>query len=334
MNFQVWLSHKCPERKNIPASIEQVREILELTKKGMVVKKWKESIHDDRKKEMNGNMSEEKQGDKRESIKSVGGDKSSSKESLNDDDNNGVSINLKDTKKEELEIQINGIKSVGIDTSDKKESEEVKKDKNEGEKSSENDKTETNKYSMEVSHDLINSMRIDHVDVVIFCTGFEHSLPFLTADCGVSVVSKQVVSPLYKDLICLGRQTLSFIGLHQHGTIPLFEAQAKFLRAFYEETFKIPPYGKELLEMVEKDDENKMLRGVDVVKKPLCILSYQWQYMNDLARMAGFEKVHERFERLFYEVQEQRKLSQSTYQDKEYELAPDGFYAEKKKSID
>lgn len=253
---KVWLCNK-GSKKNIPDSIQQCKELIEFTKKGVIVRKW-EDINE-------------------------------GKENISTESSTG---NIDD----------------------------IKKDGN-VEKKKESDEKEMKESDV---------VRIEEVDLVLFCTGYDYSFPFLNADCGVSVISTGMVGPLYKDLICLGRQSLSFIGLHLHGVSLLLEYQVKFLKAFYEGKFTIPPFGKELLELVEQDAEKKRSKDVNVDEKPLCIPFYQFEYMNDLAGMAGFEKLHGRYEIHFRELEKQRQISHVNYKKIEYEIGSDGYFVEKK----
>lgn len=177
--------------------------------------------------------------------------------------------------------------------------------------------------------------RVCEVDVVIFCTGFSFSFPFLNADCGVCVSSQETVDPLYKGLICLGNQSLCFIGL-QNRILPflLFEQQAKFLKSFYEGKFKIPKYGRELLDMVRKDEEAMEKYGINIVLYKYQMADYQWLYIDELAEMAGFETIPRIYEKLYKLVAKSRKESLFEYKDIEYEMGADDFWVRSQKKFD
>ena len=313
----MWLSHKSEDKISIPESIEQVREVVEFVKKEVVVKKWmKYELTEEASQggKVNSSMKEMK----KEAMKEYGA--SEKVDAVNGHGNSEK--NGDEAVKREISENGNGDKKEGsMDEASKTngvEESEAKREENSG-------KTGT---LDEMADDTL--MRLEDVDVVIFCTGYSYSFPFLNADCGVSVVCKGVVAPLYKDLICIGKQTLSFIGINTYGTNLLFECQAKFLRRFYEETFKIPRYGKEILEIGKKDEEEKKLHHVDVLYNPHRVPFFQWQYMRELASIADFEPIHDRFEKVFNDTWEQRVLAQDKYQDINFELGPDGYFVEKK----
>ena len=171
------------------------------------------------------------------------------------------------------------------------------------------------------------AQRVCGIDVILFCTGFSFSLPFLSADCGVSVVSSEGLSPLLKDMICPSRQSLAFVGV-QNRIIPfnMFEQQVKFLRLFYQGSIDLPKHGKELVEMMRKDDEVKKSYGVDVDSNRYQLSQYQWPYLDHLAELGGFEKIPRRIERLYRDLVVERSKSLFGYKETEYQMGPDGFY--------
>ena len=210
---------------------------------------------------------------------------------------------------------------------EKKEKENIKKEEKTEDATSElNGVARAGGLSTSGHEEAEELLTIDKVDAIICCTGYRHSFPFLSADCGVSVVSEGVVAPLFKDTVCMGRQNLAFIGLHLYGSWLLFEYQAKFLVAFYEGKFRIPGYGKELLAWVAEDDEKKKKNEIDVERKPFCTPFYQYEIMRQLASLASLDAVPEGQEKLFREIEDERTISQTSYKDIEYELAAGGFY--------
>ncbi|XP_018337440.1 PREDICTED: senecionine N-oxygenase-like, partial [Trachymyrmex septentrionalis] len=52
----------------------------------------------------------------------------------------------------------------------------------------------------------------EQVDVVFYCTGYKYSFPFLAESCGVRVDSN-MVTHLWKHLVCIENPTLALIGL-------------------------------------------------------------------------------------------------------------------------
>lgn len=48
--------------------------------------------------------------------------------------------------------------------------------------------------------------------VILYCTGYKYTFPFLSMDCGISV-DDNYVQPLYKHCININRPTMALIGL-------------------------------------------------------------------------------------------------------------------------
>ena len=171
-------------------------------------------------------------------------------------------------------------------------------------------------------------LTLDDIDVIILCTGYQYSFPFLSADCGVSVLKPDLLSPLYKDTISLSRQTLGFIGVAKYGISILFEYQARFLKAFYEEKFKRPPYGKELFMLIEKDNKKKKTNDVDVENTPFNIPYYQFKLCNEIALEGDFEPLHEKFEIFFRQVLMKKYASETNFRNSNYEINSKGEFVQ------
>lgn len=48
--------------------------------------------------------------------------------------------------------------------------------------------------------------------VIVYCTGYKHTFPFLSIDCGISV-DDNYVQPLYKHCININHPTMALIGV-------------------------------------------------------------------------------------------------------------------------
>ncbi|ESO04646.1 hypothetical protein HELRODRAFT_78719 [Helobdella robusta] len=174
-----------------------------------------------------------------------------------------------------------------------------------------------------------NVRSIDNIDCIICCTGYLYSYPFLGSDSGVAVLGPAHVGPLYKDLISVRRPSLAFPGL-QSSIIPfpLTECQAKFLKAHLSGKVKFPKTGKELDEVLSRDVEAKRASGVNIESDPHRTGVWQWQYMNELAALAGFEPPPSYYPALHAAVIKDRKESLQNYKSKEYKINEDGTFYE------
>ncbi|KAG0706008.1 Flavin-containing monooxygenase FMO GS-OX-like 8 [Chionoecetes opilio] len=71
-------------------------------------------------------------------------------------------------------------------------------------------------------------------DVVLYCTGYEYTFPFLSEECGVSV-EDNIVKPLYKHLIHTAFPSMAFIGIPFHIVAFLlfdFQVCSSYFRTF------------------------------------------------------------------------------------------------------
>ena len=339
------------ENLKIPDSIEQIGEVLEFTKKGVICQKSGPF----KPNELSSKDNDKNDGNEKKDSGESSGDEEEPKKNFSEnkiDDmvrkiSRGLSINndkkgskhgSSSSSDNESEDKKDGDKQNKSDdesssTVVKKNKKKNKRNVSESSESSDNDQN-PNKTKENDSEEKVESITIEQIDAVIFCSGYDYSFSFLSADCGVAVISDKVVGPLYKDMICIGKQTLSFVGINTSGTSFLFESQAKFLKAFYEEKIKIPPYGSELLSMIRKDDKKKISKKVDIVHRPLQIKFYQWKYMKNLASIAGFEPVDEKYEKLFKESCELARENYAKYRKTNFVLGSDGFYEAKIKEED
>lgn len=66
-------------------------------------------------------------------------------------------------------------------------------------------------------------------DIILFCTGYEFTFPFLSDDCGITV-ENNVVKPLYKHIINTTHPSMGLIGIpFQICPFPLFDFQVSKL---------------------------------------------------------------------------------------------------------
>ncbi|XP_014236219.1 flavin-containing monooxygenase FMO GS-OX-like 4 [Trichogramma pretiosum] len=119
-------------------------------------------------------------------------------------------------------------------------------------------------------------------DVLMLCTGYKFSYPFLDDNCGISV-DDNYVSPLYKHLINITRPTMCFIGIPTVVVpFPMFHMQVQYFLSVLK--------GKRL---PSKDDQiadsNSSIANGTVAKRHAHKLSHnQWAYNDDLAQDGQF----------------------------------------------
>ncbi|MPC17831.1 Flavin-containing monooxygenase FMO GS-OX-like 4 [Portunus trituberculatus] len=77
-------------------------------------------------------------------------------------------------------------------------------------------------------------------DVLLCCTGYEFTFPFLSEECGVTV-ENNIVKPLYKHLIHTAFPTMAFVGIpFQIVPFPLFDVQVQFFLSSLKQDITLP----------------------------------------------------------------------------------------------
>ena len=98
------------------------------------------------------------------------------------------------------------------------------------------------------------------VDVILFCTGYKISFPFLDNDCNIQVRNNRVTH-LYKHIFSTKYPTLSFIGLcFKFCVFPHFSLQAQYIAAVLSERKKLPTE-EEMNADEEKDFQERLSFG-------------------------------------------------------------------------
>ena len=95
------------------------------------------------------------------------------------------------------------------------------------------------------------------VDVILLCTGYEYSFPFLTKECHVTVKDKRV-SPLYKHVVHTGFPNLFFIGLPSVNiSFVTMYSQVNFALAVLDRSYRLP--SRDEMDLDAKQDLQKRL---------------------------------------------------------------------------
>lgn len=127
--------------------------------------------------------------------------------------------------------------------------------------------------------------------VILYCTGYQYTFPFLSIDCGLSV-DDNCVEPLYKHCININRPTLAIIGLPNF-VCPnqMFDIQARFCLTFISGRQQFP--SKEaMLEDLENDrriqyDERKLSKK----KFHFLGVGYLEGYYDSLSKIANIDPI-------------------------------------------
>ncbi|XP_042355421.1 flavin-containing monooxygenase FMO GS-OX-like 2 [Plectropomus leopardus] len=159
-------------------------------------------------------------------------------------------------------------------------------------------------------------------DVLMFCTGYNFSFPFLdTSQLGLQV-QDHLVSPLYRFLMPPAFPSLFFIGICKTVCpFPHFNCQVQFALSVLDGSVSLPS-AAQMEEEVRRELREKEERGV--LQRHLLILDQdQWDYHQTLARTAGFPPLPPVVRSLYEEVWRQRRLHPENYRRLNYRLVDD-----------
>ncbi|XP_042877642.1 flavin-containing monooxygenase FMO GS-OX-like 4 [Penaeus japonicus] len=155
-------------------------------------------------------------------------------------------------------------------------------------------------------------------DIILYCTGYEYTFPFLDPECGVRVEGNQV-KPLYKHMINCDFPSMAFLGIPvQICPFPMFDFQVRFFLQVL--TGKLPlPSAEEMKAEVEREVEERLSNGVESRHfHNMSIL--QWEYTRDMAALAGIHATKPVVEKLFTAVREMRNQALMTYKENKYRI--------------
>lgn len=126
--------------------------------------------------------------------------------------------------------------------------------------------------------------------VILYCTGYSHSFPFLSTDCGVAV-EENYVSPLHYHCIAINKPTLAFIGLpFVVCNNQMFDLQVRFCLKFFTQLKRLPSRA-EMIEQHEAEMAERWSRGIVKRKAHMMGFDVQEKYFHDLATVATIEPV-------------------------------------------
>lgn len=156
-------------------------------------------------------------------------------------------------------------------------------------------------------------------DVLMFCTGYNFSFPFLDSSQLGLEVDDHVVAPLYRFLLPPAFPSLFFIGLCKIiCPFPHFDCQVRFALAVLDGSVTLPPRAQ-MEDEARQYQQETMNRGVE--RRHLLVLDQdQWEYCEILARSARFPPLDPVIRDLYEEVGRQRKIHPENYRQINYRL--------------
>ncbi|XP_024082101.1 senecionine N-oxygenase-like isoform X1 [Cimex lectularius] len=150
------------------------------------------------------------------------------------------------------------------------------------------------------------------VDVIMYCTGYYYSFPFLHQSCGVKV-KDNYITPLYKHMININHPTMVFIGIPYRTVIfPMFEIQIRsFLNMLKNDNF---PSKDEMLQDMAKRERTIEDQGFPK-KRCHMIADYVRRYFQEVAEMGKVEPIPDVIFDIFERASAKRKNHLLTYRN-------------------
>ena len=135
-------------------------------------------------------------------------------------------------------------------------------------------------------------------DVIIYCTGYKYSFPFLSVDCGIGVAGN-CVEPIFKHCLNINRPTMGFIGLPNF-ICPnqMFDLQTRFCLTFITGRKASPPK-QEMIEDLRRETAKREARGVFKNKAHYMGPGVQDVYYEELAMTAEIEPIRPVIPKIF-----------------------------------
>lgn len=168
----------------------------------------------------------------------------------------------------------------------------------------------------------------EHLDVLMLCTGYRYSFPYLSDKCQVKIKDERI-TPLYKHIIHTQFPTMSFIGMCKIiCPFPQFDTQVRFVLSTLDGT-QVLPSTEEMNNDTATDFTNRLSEGLPI-RYAHFMGPRQWEYNDTLAKLAGFSPIPRAIQKLYDAVHESRVKDLPNYKRKQYRITSEDAYEEVK----
>ena len=162
------------------------------------------------------------------------------------------------------------------------------------------------------------------VDVIMFCTGYKYTFPFLGEISNLQVDEGRVF-PLFKHIVHASLPSLNFIGIaNKICPFPTFHCQAQFILAHLDGSMKLPTK-EEMIEDIEKDYQSRITKGMAARHAHMMVGQMQWDYNDDISSMANITPISNAVRNLFDKIHYTRTESLLTYKNYNYTITNNSF---------
>lgn len=121
--------------------------------------------------------------------------------------------------------------------------------------------------------------------VIIYCTGYRYSFPFLSVDCGIACDNDRVY-PLFKHCLNINKPTMAIIGIPNY-ICPnqMFDLQLRFVLTFMTGRKQLPSK-EEMLADTEQEIAERKERGLPLKKFHFMGIGVHEKYYEDMSKLA------------------------------------------------
>ncbi|UJR17555.1 hypothetical protein I4U23_004451 [Adineta vaga] len=121
---------------------------------------------------------------------------------------------------------------------------------------------------------------VDNINVIIICTGYRHSYPFMAKRFHLHAsITEFVPSNLYKSIFWIDQPHLAYLGApRQFFSFPLFDLQAALVRDVFLGHTKLPDRDQQQIDVNEWQKREKAIAPNDF----FALLDFQTDYMRDI----------------------------------------------------
>lgn len=159
-------------------------------------------------------------------------------------------------------------------------------------------------------------------DVIVYCTGYQYTFPFLSVDCGIAC-DNNYVRPLHKHCLNINRPSMGFIGLANY-ICPnqILDLQVRFCLTFMMGIKELPTKD-EMLHTREQEIEERKQQGTGLDKPHYLGVEYQQLYFDDLATIASLKPIKPVITKIFNKGLCNLLYSTATFRDEAFKIVDD-----------
>ncbi|XP_055596845.1 uncharacterized protein LOC129746927 [Uranotaenia lowii] len=158
--------------------------------------------------------------------------------------------------------------------------------------------------------------------IIVYCTGYKYTFPFLSVDCGITLDDKHV-QPLYKHIFNMNHTTMALIGVPFYCCpAQMMDLQVRFVLAYWTGRKSLPSR-QEMLADTEKDIAERRSRGIPKKCMHKMMDDFQARYYEDLATTADLKPIKPVVIKLFDQCVDRLREDCLGYKDDFYEVLND-----------